>query len=357
MISMILGTISRILNSPYINPSGLLLYSIVLIFLIAGLLHPREFNCLYAGLLYYISVPVAFVLLNIYAIVNLNNISWGTRETKSYMSNQRLSRRKKILDFFFGDSSENKGIYSNILFTPFKYGYNQYITKNLATRDAIAIETLLKVIESKNRSFVESLESLNESLKIEIEKDVVRNWSEHECLGESKMENLDENEEKFFQNLIDKYLYPNLDEQLNKEKVFQGLKELRNNCSYCYLILNGFWLLIMFTLNLLKNKLVDKIYFDLTLNSKYTGKYEPVSFIYVMLFVIILLMQFAAMLWHRVITFTQIIRKTSLRREIQRGPVISHKQNGHVNRDYEEASEQKEKKINDPSDVIITLAL
>lgn len=82
MISMILGTLASILNSPLINPSGVLLYTIIVVFVIAALLHPREFSCLYAGLLYYLGVPVAFVLLNIYAIVNLNNVSWGTRETK-----------------------------------------------------------------------------------------------------------------------------------------------------------------------------------------------------------------------------------------------------------------------------------
>ncbi len=42
-------------------------------------------------------------------------------------------------------------------------------------------------------------------------------------------------------------------------------------------------------------------------------KYEPVSFIYVILFLVVLLVQFAAMLVHRTITFMQLIRKTSLR--------------------------------------------
>ena len=117
MISMILGTVARILNSPLINPSGVLLYTITIVFFVAALLHPREFNCLYAGLLYYVAVPVAFVLLNIYAIVNLNNVSWGTRETRKDsdasigIEEIKMSRRKKILEFLKGNSTsrERKG--------------------------------------------------------------------------------------------------------------------------------------------------------------------------------------------------------------------------------------------------------
>lgn len=110
MISMLLGTIARILNSPLVNPSGVLLYTIVFVFLIAGLLHPREFNCLYSGLIYYIAVPVAFVLLNVYAIINLNNVSWGTRETKSSEVasidvSVESTRRKRFIEFLKGNST------------------------------------------------------------------------------------------------------------------------------------------------------------------------------------------------------------------------------------------------------------
>lgn len=80
MIMVIIGTISRTLNSSVICPSSLIMYTLCVIFLIAGILHPSEFKCLFSGLLYFLCLPSAFVLLNIYAIINLNNISWGTRE-------------------------------------------------------------------------------------------------------------------------------------------------------------------------------------------------------------------------------------------------------------------------------------
>ena len=80
MIAILVGSVSRLLNQSPINPSSLILYLLVGIFLLAGVLHPREFVCLFPGVLYFVSLPAAFVLLNIYSLCNLNNVSWGTRE-------------------------------------------------------------------------------------------------------------------------------------------------------------------------------------------------------------------------------------------------------------------------------------
>lgn len=132
MISMILGTVARILNSPLINPSGILLYTIIFVFLIAALLHPREFSCLYAGLLYYVAVPVAFVLLNIYAIINLNNVSWGTRETRKAsdasidIKTIKPSKIKQLIEFLKGDSTseERKSKFRNYCFGLGKLNYD-----------------------------------------------------------------------------------------------------------------------------------------------------------------------------------------------------------------------------------------
>lgn len=51
------------------------------VFVVCGLLHPREFLDLIPGLLYYITIPSGYLLLIIYSMVNMNIVSWGTRET------------------------------------------------------------------------------------------------------------------------------------------------------------------------------------------------------------------------------------------------------------------------------------
>lgn len=114
MIMVIMGTISRTLNTSILSPSSLIMYSLVFIFLLAGILHPSEFKCLFPGFMYFLCLPSAFVFLNIYAISNLNNISWGTREiVKPPLedTNPTKVRGKGILEFvqkFFRQSGQLK---------------------------------------------------------------------------------------------------------------------------------------------------------------------------------------------------------------------------------------------------------
>lgn len=51
------------------------------VFIISAILHPREFFDIVPGLLYYITIPSGYLLLIIYSMVNMNIVSWGTRET------------------------------------------------------------------------------------------------------------------------------------------------------------------------------------------------------------------------------------------------------------------------------------
>ena len=51
-------------------------------FILAGLCHPQEFYCLPYGVIYYVTIPAMYLLLVIFSIFNLNDVSWGTREVK-----------------------------------------------------------------------------------------------------------------------------------------------------------------------------------------------------------------------------------------------------------------------------------
>lgn len=240
MIAIIIGAMARMLNSPIVSPSSLILLVLGFVFFLAGCMHPKEFKCLFPSVLYFLSLPSAFVLLNIYSFINLNNISWGTREIKP--------------------NTENK---------------------------------------SKEKDMEEKSNKC---------------WIDHECLIKSDIEILPDKETKFFDHLIKKHLRPYFreEEDANKKRLGEDLKELRNYCCFYFLFLNSIWILLLFMLQVLKNKLIDKIYIDITIFGS-SIKYEPVYFVYVMLFVVILMLQFLAMIWHRTITFIQVIRKTNLR--------------------------------------------
>jgi hypothetical protein len=52
---------------------------------------------LFWGVLYYICIPAGYLFLIIYAICNLNNVSWGTRETQTavLVSQEHTTQKKK----------------------------------------------------------------------------------------------------------------------------------------------------------------------------------------------------------------------------------------------------------------------
>lgn len=71
--------------------------------------------------------------------------------------------------------------------------------------------------------------------------------------------------------------------------------------TFVYFIINAFWLVVTFTLQLLDSSVfirVPKINFDL----EYTGEYifiDPVGFMFVLSFALLVVIQFFGMLYHR----------------------------------------------------------
>lgn len=43
-------------------------------------MHPQEAGALLYGVVYYITIPSMYLLLLIYSLFNMNDVSWGTRE-------------------------------------------------------------------------------------------------------------------------------------------------------------------------------------------------------------------------------------------------------------------------------------
>lgn len=65
-----------------LTPSSIFVIAMAMIYIITALLHPQEIQLVFHGFLYIICIPSAYLLLTIYSMVNMNNVSWGTRETK-----------------------------------------------------------------------------------------------------------------------------------------------------------------------------------------------------------------------------------------------------------------------------------
>ena len=166
-------------------------------------------------------------------------------------------------------------------------------------------------------------------------------WQDHECLKDFKLEFLTDKEERFFLDLIEKYLSPLRETKEHKEQAMKELDELRDKSFFCFLLLNTFWIVLLFVLILIKHKLQEKIYFQLTFANK-TSFDEPVQFLFIMMCVVVLILQLIGMLWHRAVTFMQLIRNTSIKQTRKMEKASTHA-NGHVsakNLGFEMSSEE-----------------
>ena len=71
---------SLVTDDTIFSPLAISFVTFVMVYVVAALLHPQEAHLIVYGLLYILAIPSAYLLLSIYSIVNMNNVSWGTRE-------------------------------------------------------------------------------------------------------------------------------------------------------------------------------------------------------------------------------------------------------------------------------------
>lgn len=57
-------------------------------------MHPQEAGALVCGLIYYITIPSMYMLLLIYSVFNMNDVSWGTREVAPKKVRQLIGNTK-----------------------------------------------------------------------------------------------------------------------------------------------------------------------------------------------------------------------------------------------------------------------
>ncbi|XP_062865258.1 chitin synthase 1 [Trichomycterus rosablanca] len=75
----------------FITPTGVFLVSMTVLYLTTAILHPQEFGMIVYGLMYFLCIPSGYLLLTIYSMVNMNIVSWGTRE-----SNKEKEEKKHV---------------------------------------------------------------------------------------------------------------------------------------------------------------------------------------------------------------------------------------------------------------------
>lgn len=123
MMAVIVGTALQLGEDGIGSPSAIFLISLSSSFFIAACLHPQEFWCIVPGIIYLLSIPSMYLLLILYSIINLNVVSWGTREVQ-------VKKTKKVRSFvlalpntfffLFSLCSTNWTVFGQIMFVNFQ---------------------------------------------------------------------------------------------------------------------------------------------------------------------------------------------------------------------------------------------
>lgn len=281
MMAVIVGTALQLGEDGIGSPSAIFLIAMTGSFFIAACLHPQEFWCITAGIIYLLSIPSMYLLLILYSIINLNVVSWGTREVAAKKTKKELEAEKKaveeasiiakqksVLGFLqngIGDSADEEGaieislagLFRCILCTHGKSNDEKAQLTSIA--DSLSsINKRLELLEQSigtpktnshhihhhNRkrttsSLKENLSSLAEksddgkSESSESSNEQTRNrrdfltnpyWIEDRDLRKGEVDYLSNAEIQFWKDLIDKYLYPI--DQDKDEQVFTDFKTI-----------------------------------------------------------------------------------------------------------------------------------
>lgn len=95
MMAVLVGTAIQISEDGVGSPSAIFLISLSGSFFVAALMHPQEFMCIIPGLLYFLSVPSMYLLLILYSLINLNVVTWGTREVQTKKTKKEMEEERK----------------------------------------------------------------------------------------------------------------------------------------------------------------------------------------------------------------------------------------------------------------------
>ena len=167
-------------------------------------------------------------------------------------------------------------------------------------------------------------------------------WIFHESLRESEVVMLDGRETKFFQQLIERYLYPLVEDKDHQKKVVRDLKSLRNNACFIFFMINTLWLVVIFTFQLVSERIRDYVFIPIRRLHNDPLRFEPLGLGFLFFFASILLVQLISMLWHRYGTYLHLLASTDLKiYQRKKGKAGRHHRRGEFTADnVEDAVEQ-----------------
>nr|AFK08615.1 chitin synthase 2 [Locusta migratoria] len=378
MMAVLVGLILQIQEDGILAPSSLFLVLCIVEFIIAAIFHPKEMYCLPPIVIYYITIPSMYLLLIIYSVFNLNNISWGTRESPKVQAEQeqpaasevkKQDKKTGMFSFFtnFAEKTKtNKGSFEFSLANLFKcmcctypkpseetellmrvHGNLEMLGKRLDTIERILDPGSGRLRMRSNmresplmphpehpefdpeiKKNSDDNESVTSETKEERYDDVNPVWIEDRKLKKGEIDFLSKTEKIFWIDLIERYLKPLFEDheenKAEKARITKDLKALRDTCVFAFFMMNALFVLVVFLLQ--QNK--GTIYIQWPLGAKanitfvednneakVTKEYlelEPIGLVFALFFGIVLIIQFVAMMFHRLGTLSHVLASTKV---------------------------------------------
>ncbi|XP_074543357.1 chitin synthase chs-2-like [Halichoeres trimaculatus] len=314
MLVVTLSTVgSMIKDQTILTPSSMFVVAMAFIYVVTALMHPQEVQLVFFGFLYILCIPSAYLLLTIYSMVNMNNVSWGTREVKppaGAAQPQATTPQTK--------TKKAKGTFQRLFSWAKCCKKSQQYSEGrpLSTQETLMPEPQPSEPQPLNTIVDDTgIPGIPEEQERQVEPALIpaQCWVTQlqEASTDMKLQEdfLDKEEEEFWIELQKKYLEPLPDDKEKKKKMENDLRELRNKINFAFFMLNALWLAATFTLQIFGSAVfikIPKFDFDLENSGEY-AQVDPIGFMFILGFATSIVIQFIAMLYHRIYTLVHYV--------------------------------------------------
>lgn len=282
------------------TPTGLFLISMSLLYIVTAMLHPKEFHLLIYGLLYIICVPSGYLLMTIYSMANLHVVSWGTRETSTPIEEKKEEQDESTKHAWYQKKSRC-----------FCWDIDMQVHNNNYKMMPMTRKTQrVQLEDAAPQESQETEAAILQENPIQLKESWIEQLIQKSRCSVFQEENLPDDEREFWDSLMSNYLEPIKEDKATQERIQSDLKSLRNKTTFIYFMMNLLWIGATFFLQLIGpsiNIKIPKMYSNGTISTTEHLSVEPIGFMFLLSFATLLLLQFLALLYHRVYTFIHFV--------------------------------------------------
>ncbi|CAN0125575.1 unnamed protein product [Lampetra fluviatilis] len=339
MLATFISIVVDLVINGVFTPNGFFIMTLAAVHVTAALLHPSELGCLVHGFVYALCIPAGYLLLVIYSLVNMSDVSWGTRENSAPSIAHAGSRKAIGKRLSRGAAGGGAGGGCCCCWMPSECSCLRWTLRVRPKKNAegagkqdaesSSIRTRSWKITRKRFSRSSSRRTGDEppsvagrapaEVRVNFREDSDEDAGERRVAGAGgqadcdpspnditqergigRLSLLKEEERAFWSVVIAKYLKPLEENAEHKANVSKGLNKLRNKVTFVYFLINALWLVATMVLQLVG----EDLYIQIPQPSDPTQKeaVPPLSLVFLVIFTFILIVQFLAMLYHRVYT-------------------------------------------------------